>query len=209
MKKIIGLLLIAGFFYTDVKSQLTGGSSIGVRLSSFNAFMQNNEVWLNWKVSCRISFAKFEVQRSADGINFITINSFKADYLRCQQPFDYRDPSSIGLVFYRLKVGNIDGEFSTEKVVKVPGKEISSTEIKVVSPVTNDLLLLTVGTGNNEKIMLQILNMAGNIIQKTVIAPGAGISQIEVPILNLPPGYYILSYQSGIKTKSLKFFKIS
>lgn len=140
-----------GFFFSDARSQLTGDTSIGLGLSTFNANKQGNEIKLNWKVACRVSYALFEVQRSTDGINFSTIKSFQADYLRCQQPFDYTDPAVIGQLFYRIKVGDIDGRFSTEKVVKVTGREITGVEIKVVSPVTGSFLQLTVAAMSNEK----------------------------------------------------------
>ena len=155
MKQLITFFFFIGLFSGNVQSQLTGDTSIGLRLSAFNASKQNNEVKLNWKVACRVSYARFEVQRSPDGINFSTINSFQADYLRCQQPFDYTDPIVIGQVFYRIKVGDIDGRFSTEKVVKVTGREITDSEIKVVSPVTGSFLQLTVAAKNNEKISLK------------------------------------------------------
>ena len=207
MKKIIAFLLLAVFFNTDAISQLTGDTSTGVRLSYFNASKQNNEVRLNWQVACRISYARFEVQRSANGIDFTTINSFQADYLRCQQPFDYTDPTATGQVFYRIKVGDIDGRFSTEKVIKITGKEITRAEIKVISPVTGSFLQLTVEAKSKEKIALQILNMSGSLLQSLTINPGKGINQIEMPLTNLQAGEYILSYRTEGEKKSVKFIK--
>lgn len=207
MKQLIAFFFFMGFFFSDARSQLTGDTSIGIRLSTFNTSKQNNEVKLNWKVACRVSYARFEVQRSTDGINFSTINSFQADYLRCQQPFDYTDPAVIGQLFYRIKVGDIDGRFSTEKVVKVIGREITDTEIKVVSPVTGSFLQLIVAAKSNEKIGLQILNISGIIIQHLNIIPDKGVSQLEIPFDNLPSGIYILHYQTMGKDESVRFVK--
>ncbi|MDZ4793292.1 MAG: T9SS type A sorting domain-containing protein [Bacteroidota bacterium] len=207
MKQLITFCFCIGLFSSNVKSQLTGDTSIGVRLSTFNASKNNNDVKLNWKVACRISYARFEVQRSTDGINFSTINSFQADYLRCLQPFDYTDILAFGQVFYRIKVGDIDGRFSIEKVVKVAGKAISDTEIRIISPVTGNFLQLTVAANNNENIGLQVLNISGNILQTLNISPGKGINQMEIPFNNSQAGIYILSYQmAGIK-KSVRFVK--
>ena len=207
MKQAIAFFFFMGFFFSDARSQLTGDTSIGIRLSTFNASKQNNEVKLNWKVACRVSYARFEVQRSTDGANFSTINSFQADYLRCQQPFDYTDPTVIGQVFYRIKVGDIDGRFSTEKIVKVTGKEIADTEIKIVSPVTGNFLQLTVAATSNEKIELQMLNMSGNTLQTLSINPGKGVNRMEIPFTNFHAGMYILSYQTSGERKSVQFVK--
>jgi hypothetical protein len=207
MKQLITFFFFISFFSSNVRSQLTGDTSIGIRLSSFNASKQNNEVKLNWKVTCRVSHARFEVQRSTDGTNFSTINSFQADYLRCQQPFDYTDLTAIGLVFYRIKVGDIDGRFSTEKVVKVTGKEITYTEIRIVSPVTGNYLQLIVAARSNEKIKLQILTITGITVQHLSITPDKGASQLEIPFNNRQSGAYILQYQTMGESKSVRFVK--
>jgi hypothetical protein len=207
MKKIITILFIIGFFNGNALGQLTADTSTSIRLTAFNAGVQNNEVKLYWKVACRVSYALFEVQRSSDGTNFSTINSFQADYLRCLQPFNFTDPTATGLVFYRLKVGDIDGRFSTEKVLKLTGREIRDTKIKIVSPVTGSFLSLIVEAGSNEIIWLNILNMAGNSIQNLSINPGKGINQMEIPLLNFKAGMYILNYQTAGKKRSARFVK--
>lgn len=207
MKQLIAFFFFMGFFSSNVRSQLTGDTSIGIRLSAFSASKQNNEVKLNWKVACRVSYARFDVQRSTDGINFSTINSFQADYLRCQQPFDYTDLTAVGQVFYRIKVGDIDGRFSTEKIVKVTGKEITGTEIRIVSPVTGNFLQLTVAARSNEKIKLQILDLSGIILQNLSISPDKGVSRLEILFNNLQSGFYLLHYQTTGKSESVRFVK--
>ena len=72
---------------------------------------------------CFLLYAKFEVQRSIDGRNYTTINTFEADQLRCKQPFNFIDRNVSGTLFYRIKVGDLDGRFSASKIVAVTGKE--------------------------------------------------------------------------------------
>ncbi len=207
MKQLIAFFFFMDFFFNDARGQLTGDTSIGIRINTFNASKQNNDVKLNWKVACHISYARFEVQRSTDGMNFSTIYSFQADYLRCQQPFDYTDLSAAGQIFYQIKVGDTDGRFSTEKVVKISGRKITDTEIKVVSPVTGGFLQLIVAASSNEEIRLQILNISGIIIQHLTIIPDKGVSQLEIPFDNLQSGIYILHYQTMGRDESVRFVK--
>lgn len=207
MNKIIILFLFTGFFNSEAISQQTNDTSIGIRLSSFNISKQNNQVNLNWKVICRLSYARFEVQSSIDGINFTNIDSFQADYLRCQQPFNYIVPTIAGQVFYRIKVGDLDGRFSAEKVIKVTGRDITESEIKIISPVISNFLQLIVVTNNYEKISLQLLNMSGILLQNFSINPPKGVSQIDVPLTNLQTGMFILMYQTSGQKKSILFMK--
>lgn len=207
MKKNIVLPFLLICLQWTAQSQLTGDTLTGVRLSSFHASKQNNLVSLNWKVACRLSYAQFEVQRSVNGIDFITIHSFQADYLRCQLPFDYSEPAPSGQAFYRIKVGDIDGKFSTEKVVKVSGREIEETDIKIISPVTGNYLQLTVEAASTNPVSVQLVNSSGVIQQQISLSPSKGITRVEIPIWNMPGGTYFLNYQTAGKNKSIQFIK--
>lgn len=84
-----------------------------VRLESFEVGVSNDVALLRKKTICYLQFANSQVQKSIDGKDYVTIDSFVADKLRCRQPFDYKDSSAInqGNGFYRINVGNIDGKF--------------------------------------------------------------------------------------------------
>lgn len=114
-------------------SQTSPTDSVLVRLSTLNAKTIGNNARLNWKVVCFLQYAKFEIQRSANGINYTTINTFEAHQLRCRQPFDFTDANISGLVYYRIKVGDLDGRFSTSKTVAISGK-INGFEINRFTP---------------------------------------------------------------------------
>jgi hypothetical protein len=207
MKLSILCLFSLGLFSLPAGSQVLTDTASGVRLSTFHASTNNNAVQLNWTVACRISFARFEVQRSADGINFNTISSFQADYLRCLQPFDYTDASAIGQVYYRIKVGDIDGRYSTEKVIRITGKKITETEIKVVSPVNGSFLQLTVLATGTEQIGVQLLTGTGSILQSFNMHPAKGVNRIEVPFTVSRAGVYFLSFQAEGKRQAVRFVK--
>ncbi|MFZ1527926.1 MAG: T9SS type A sorting domain-containing protein [Ferruginibacter sp.] len=191
------------------KAQAPADSSLGIRLSSFNAGKQTNRVMLYWKVACFVSYANFDVQRSADGVHFTSIHQFQADYLRCQQPFEYADANAAGQVFYRLKVGNIDGRFSSEKIIRISADEITRTTIEVIAPVRGNFLQLFVSTNSDEKIDLQLINMQGSLLQTLSIRPGKGNSIVEVPVSLPQNGLYILRPKNSTQTKSIQFFKTS
>ncbi|MEP6617243.1 MAG: hypothetical protein ABJA57_11715, partial [Ginsengibacter sp.] len=128
MKKFL-LLYTLTLLVFSIDAQ-TFSDSIPVRLKSFEASRTNNSNKLYWAVACFLDYAKFDIQRSGDGINFTTINSFEADKLRCRQPFTYEDRTANGKVFYRLKVGDLDGRDYVSKITvlisKTKGFDIAS-----------------------------------------------------------------------------------
>ncbi len=209
MKKAFSIFIPILLMYLSVNAQEPADSSLGIRLSNFNASRQTNQVKLYWKVACFVSYANFDVQRSTDGQHFTSIHQFTADYLRCQQPFEYADAGATGQVFYRLKVGNIDGRISSEKIIRIAANEIAETRVEVSSPARGNFLQLSVSTASDESIDLQIIGPQGHVHQTFSIKPGKGNSTVELPV-NLPAnGLYILRYGNGKERKSLQFFKTS
>lgn len=115
-----------------------------VRISSIEASSATQFNKLYWKTACSLDFANFEIQRSYNGSDYSTINSFQADRLRCQQPFTFFDSASnqlAGRVYYRLKVGDIDGRVYNSKIVTVftsgKGIEINSLVPTLVTSSAN------------------------------------------------------------------------
>lgn len=119
MKKIFTILFLL-IVCTSTSAQ-SDSNYLPVRLASFDVSANNNIAKLNWRTICYLQYANFQIQKSADGKNFTTIYSFTADKLRCRQPFDFTDSSlsNLGNVYYRINVGNIDGQFLSSAIRNV------------------------------------------------------------------------------------------
>lgn len=166
------LFLLSLFFLTGglvVQAQVSGADSVPVRLSTLEARSNGNDARLDWKVVCFLNYAKFEIQRSADGSNYTTINVFEADYLRCRQPFDYTDVNINGKAFYRIKVGDIDGRIYHSKIVAVTGKE-RGFEINSLTPtaVTANAIL-SMSSANTGDAQIEIVNFFGVIVKRVSV----------------------------------------
>ncbi len=110
MKYILAFFLILTVS-NKVNSQSILNDSVPVRVSYLNATQNNNKTRLNWKVVCYLTYANFEIQRSINGFDYTTINSFTADRIRCLSPFDFDDAIFSARTYYGLKVGDKDGNF--------------------------------------------------------------------------------------------------
>ncbi len=192
-----------------VQAQVYGTDSVPVRLSTLDARSNGNDARLDWKVVCFLDYAKFEIQRSADGTNYTTINIFEADYLRCRQPFDYTDANIKGKAFYRIKVGDIDGRIYHSKIVAVTGKE-KGFEINSLTPtaVTSNAIL-SVSSANTDNAQIAITNFYGTVVKRLSFSLNKGTTELTLDMGNLPTGNYVLSLTNGFsERKTARFTKL-
>ncbi|HUZ57369.1 MAG TPA: T9SS type A sorting domain-containing protein [Hanamia sp.] len=205
---------IFAFFISIVLSNAVSAQSdsiyFPVRLESFDVGVSNNVARLNWKTICYLQYANFQVQKSADGKDFVTIDSFIADKLRCQQPFEYKDSTSInqGNIFYRINVGNIDGKFYNSVIRRLFLKEKEFDLLDVYPTMVNLSLNFSISDDQNETFSVAIINQNGSILQKKKLQAIKGATSFNLKMDNLSTGYYWLKvFNERGKMKTVKFFK--
>jgi hypothetical protein len=210
MQKV--LLLALTFFAFDRKANcqtISQKDSVPVRVSYFNAANNNNKTMLNWKIVCYLNYANFEVQRSANGSDYTTINTFTADRVRCQSPFNFEDPLFLNRTFYRLKVGDRDGNFSTSKVVVIFSKE-KSFEINSITPnlVINNTLL-SVSSSEKSTVEISVTNQQGNVVKRQSMVLNKGNTDLKLDLSILSKGLYFLKIRnSASEVRIARFIKL-
>lgn len=208
MKKIFSFIILF-VIYNEISAQ--GDSNyLPVRLSSFDVGVNNNIAKLHWSTICYLQYANFQIQKSADGKNFTTINTFIADKLRCRQPFNFSDSSfsNLGNVFYRINVGNIDGEFFSSAVRTVYLKEDGFNLVSIYPTTVNSSLNFSLSDNRNESFWAAIINESGAIVKKQQFQAVNGITKYIINADNLPAGVYWLQiFNRKGNSKTAKFFK--
>ncbi len=210
MYKVLPLAL--AFFAFDIKANCqisTETDSVPVRVSYFTAANNINKNMLNWKVVCYLNYANFQVERSTNGSDYTTINTFTADRIRCQSPFNLEDRLSSWRTFYRLKVGDRDGNFSTSKVVVVFGKE-KSFEINSITPnlVINNTLL-RVFSSERGTVEISVTNQQGNVVKRQSMLLNKGNTELELDLSILSKGLYFLKLRnSASEVRIAKLIKL-
>lgn len=210
MKKIYVLLFPFIMFEQYATAQLDS-NSVPVRISYIDAASENTSNKLHWKTACFLSYANFEIQRSYDAVNYNTINTFSADQLRCLQPFDYQDFTSnqfVGRVYYRLKVGDLDGRVYNSKIVVVftkgEGIEINSFAPTIVSTSAT----LSISSSAKEDAVFIITNVLGIALKKQQVKLVKGVNTIQVNTAELPAGRFWLSLRtSKDEQETVQFIK--
>ncbi|HEX8278268.1 MAG TPA: T9SS type A sorting domain-containing protein [Segetibacter sp.] len=207
MKVLFTIISQVVFFVSAIHAQFDADTSATIRFKTFTASKQMDDVKLNWAVACNAQYALFEILRSDDGANYTTINTFKAGQLRCAQPFDYTDKTAVGEVFYKIKTGDIDGKYSTEKIVSIKGRDINGNNIKVVSPALKNSLRCIISAAETGKANILISSTSGVLNKQVTVNFAKGINQVDIDVAELPRGIYMFTYVIKDEKKSVRFLK--
>jgi hypothetical protein len=210
MKKFY-FLFSALFIYTLAANAQTNNdfTTFPISLKYFQAkkSIQGNQ--LQWLAPCITTEATFEIQHSADGRNFLTIETITADQLRCTQPFDYFDLlRNEGTQYYRIKMIALSNVSINSFVVAVfngsKGFELNAMLPSVVQSSAS----LNVSSAINDMLQLYVTDFTGKrhlILNKQVVS---GNNRITLDFSVLPKGQYILNAINNDKDiKKIKFIK--
>jgi hypothetical protein len=195
----------SGFYLTSTKT-----SVLAINLNYFTGNQIGNKHVLNWKVNCTSDEAKFELQRSTDGLNFNSINSFTASKLRCASAFDFTDETPVpGNNYYRLKLIDVDGKANYSSIVLLI-KKTAHFDLVSLTPnvVSSQTAILKINTPVKETVTIVLSDFSGRFIQNQAVSLQVGSNQIPVQTIGLAAGiYHVTIFSSNDKPISLKLIK--
>ena len=190
MKKVY-IFFISIFLVYSLQAQIDS-IRFPVSLSSFEARFLNNTTKLKWKTECYISYANFQIQKSSDAVTFTTINSFIADRLRCQQPFEFIDNAAYNsdIVYYRINAGDIDGHFFHSKIVRVSNKQTEVEIVSVYPTVINSKTNMVLSSPFDGNIKMSLINSGGIVVKHYLYNVKKGVSNFTLYLGGVSKGSY-------------------
>jgi uncharacterized repeat protein (TIGR01451 family) len=190
---------------TNTATTIVSSSSVpvSVKLEYFSVNTRNNTNLLNWKASSTYGNAKFNIERSDDGIHFNSIGNLSATSLRCQLPFNFTDNNPLaGKNYYRLKITDADGIIFYSKIL-VLGNGKAGINILAIA---NNVVYL-----NNNKpqtIQLKVIAADGKVICTGNKNITAGNNKINLQMIKTAAGIYtLLVYTSDGDIIAKRFLK--
>ena len=179
-------------------------------LGDFNAVYNNGYAQLKWYTSAEYKTSYFDVQRSADGINFSSIGMVTAKgNTGNRTDYGFSDILILkGMNFYRLRCVDIDEIFTYSKVVALNSNAVGISLIMVYPNPFGHKVQVRVESEKADGIQIRLTNYAGATIRIQTEKVQKGINNIEVKnVANLPPGMYELQIISTTKSFSTKIMK--
>ncbi len=205
------LIMSASFPQTSKTFNATGSITIPntilpVTWRPFNVVKVGNTADLQWGTASEINNKGFEVQRSADGKNFIKIGyvATQAPNGNSSSPLDYTfpDPNPLpGTSYYRLMQIDIDGTRTPSDTKPFSLSGGTSSVAVTPNPVVSDFNLRNAKIGSSYRIV----SVSGQVLKSGVVS--SATQSISIPYF--PAGMYIIQTQDAASAQSIsvKFMK--
>jgi hypothetical protein len=191
-------------------------NTLPVQIASFNATLSNgnNKALLNWATSSEVNASHFVIQRSADATNYDDIAMVFAQEGNSNSLRQYSYSDNIGslkspLIYYRLKIVDIDGNFkySDVEIIKSAEEERKSGIVVYPNPSQSELRITIPDNWQGRAVSYNIYNIHGSLLkQKT--SSNAG-QTVLMNISDLPMGIYVVKAANGNETSTQRIVKLN
>jgi hypothetical protein len=182
-------------------------TSLPLTLLSFSGRRNDPVVDLNWTTTGEYQVAGFEIQRSADGLQFDQIGSVAATNSSLDKTYRWTDLQPIaGLNFYRLKMKDKDAAYSYSNIIRIDMNGMNVGITVYPNPVTGQSVQIVMTGQKKGEYHINIYNNAGQILINTnMISDGSnGVKTIPFN-RHLPYGTYYLEISGpGNDKKTIK-----
>ena len=199
-------------------NQLTPGalSVLPVSFMNFSGYKNGTKNSLLWTTASEQNNKGFEVQRSADGVNYTAIgfvNSL-ASGGNSQSVLNYTfdDNSPVGKKqYYRLNQVDFDGKGKLSNIVMITRDKPTSLSIGGLFPnPARDKVNVIIETPQRDRVMVVVTDMGGKIVKQQLENVDVGSNTVPVEIGNLASGSYLVKLickSSDCHTVAEKFNK--
>lgn len=175
-------------------------------LKNFSGQQSGNKVQLQWTVAENINNNYFEVERSADGINYKAIALVWASAKPAEEAYHFSDPvQAIG--YYRLRVVGKNNANMYSNVLVFKSSSVPSTLNLLQNPVRHQLAFCFTSVRKNP-VKLVVYDISGNPVFLTNLHAQKGYNAFSiVPDKALRSGVYLLELTFGSERIAAKFLK--
>lgn len=185
------------------------GNALPVLFTQFAIKCNNNKVQANWKTAQEQNSSYFELQRSQDGLNWITVGSIPAaGNSSTERSYSFTDNNpATGIAFYRVVEFDINGHMQYTPVLN---NECGQTGIFKVWPnPVQEQLFVNISTVRSTAASIKIFDSKGALIIEKQPALLPGNNNLIIDMKNLAAGTYMLlaQWNNGEKHETIKIIK--
>ncbi len=191
----------------------SGGAILPVSLVDFSGKKVGAANLLSWHTVSEINNNGFDIQKSDDGLNFISIgfqySKAVVGYSASKIAYQFIDENTQGNSYYRLKQVDKDGRFTLSKVILIRS-EISGPFVHVFiypNPSSN-FVNISLVADRSQSGVINVTDIAGKIVSMKKVQLLQGQQNINLNIEGLTAGSYFINIitNNGMK-KTLKMMK--
>lgn len=180
--------------------------TLPIELLDFTAKPAGDVVEIDWTTATEINNNFFTIERSVDGERFEMVTRIDgAGNSSSEIEYGIKDQDPIkGVSYYRLKQTDFDGTVSFSDVVSV---RISEFEMSLYPNPTKGLVNLEINNNQREKLDIQVLNAAGQIVDVQHVSTIKGFNNYTLNVARLPKGVYTVKVIGSMEVHFSKLIK--
>jgi hypothetical protein len=187
---------MAGF--SDFGIGSTDLNPLPISLLSFSGYKDGSRNQLRWTTSSEQNNSGFEVQRSADGINYMALGFVNSQAIggnsTIQLNYAFTDNSVTGSrQYYRLRQIDLNSNSKFSNIVLIKGDKPVTLMIDGLFPnPASTIVNVLIATPNKDKVTMLITDITGRTVIQQVVNVETGSSTIPVDISRLSNGTYMV-----------------
>jgi hypothetical protein len=172
---------------------------VPVALVSFTGKPVNKTVELNWRTTSEFNFKNYDVEKSADGINFQNLVQVAARG-GANVPANYATVDHYpypNYSYYRLKTINIDGSYAYSEIVRVKTENRAISLTRLFPNPTSSFINYEIVAANAQTLSVEIFDIAGRKMMNQTIHLSQGINEKQLNLTNMSAGSYIIQFKDA------------
>jgi hypothetical protein len=172
------------------------GAPLPVNCLDFKAVKGADNVVLNWKVSNDAIGSNYDIERSADGVNFQKVVSVTGNG-NGQYQFIDRSISGLRAAHYRIKEVEVNGAaryLCTVLYVSFDGRNVFTIGNIYPNPGKGEATV-NITIGNSRKLRIEYVNAAGQVMNWQNEQLAAGATRVALNVRSLSAGSYLIRFR--------------
>lgn len=172
-----------------------------VELTEFSANCEQTFVELNWTTASESNASHYEIQKSNNGISWITLGSIQAQgNTSTSSHYSYRDYNPENTIsYYRLKQVDFDGEYKTYDAQSLEPCSVRENSVEI-SNLPNNQFQVKITNDTKQSFVMDMYSSNGQKVRETEqINSESGTNLYVYDSNNLSPGIYIVSVHNAIQ----------
>jgi hypothetical protein len=183
--------------------------SLPVQLTSFAGSLNNNKISLQWAVAENEDADHFEVEKSADGKDFMTAAVIMTSTKPGTESYSLNDIMKTEKIYYRLKIFDKNRTISFSKTLVFETKTVvNNGGLRIVNNPATDKLSLSFTSLNDQSLEIKVYDLGGRMQmnQKVNVYQGANLINLPLPSA-FKTGMYAVEVSNGLERLTSKFIK--
>jgi Secretion system C-terminal sorting domain len=167
-------------------------TALPVNFGYFKGKNLGNSNILSWQTTAEINSDHFEILRSTNGIDFITVGTIASRGGSVATTYSYEDINAPkGLSYYKLSQVDKDGKATVSKIISINNTNRRFVIERYPNPV-KDILSVTVDGNIYGSLRIVIADMQGKIVRQEQWNKNQGLIKKDIPVAALQNGIYQL-----------------